>query len=248
MLASSRYLVIRAWKLSRVVLLVAVILSLSDCSGATRSPDVGSGSNGSSIAVSGQFLPLAAVAQRMPPSTTGDSLRDIQQDAERHLSTFCAQLWGSDNVWLPTQKQWVYYAEGWTSRGRMDFEAGEFQAQALVENGTDAAAALDPPRTIIYQAIKDTPADMSQHDSTMRYVRSLAATRGVTIDPVPAAPGLDAEPVLAGVIDPDAADRLSKSALTQTPIRGTDGKQRTMLTYRVPFRPGYQHRLAARYA
>ncbi|MFC7478243.1 transglycosylase SLT domain-containing protein [Dankookia sp. GCM10030260] len=224
------------------------MLSLSDCAGAPRSLDVSSGSNGSNIAVSGQFLPLTTIAQRMPPSATDDSLRDIQQDVERHLSAFCAQLWGGDNVWLPTQKQWVYYAEDWTSRGRMDFEAGEFQAQALVENGSDAATAIEPLRTIIDQAVKDTPTDMAQHDSTMRYAKRLAAARGVIIDPVPAASGLDTEPVLAGVIDPNAAERLSKSALTQTPIRGTDGKQRTMLTYRVPFKPGYQHRLAARYA
>src|SRR6476659_7378101 len=113
----SRCIFTEAWRQPHVALLIAGMLSLSDCSGVPRNLDAGSGSNGSNIAVNGQFLPLTAIAQRMTPSATGDPLRDVQQDAERHLSTFCAQLWGSDNVWLPTQKQWVYYAEGWTSRG-----------------------------------------------------------------------------------------------------------------------------------
>lgn len=82
----------------------------------------------------------------------------------------------------------------------------------------------------------------------MRYVKRIAAARGVTIEPVPAPASATDEPVLAGIIEPDAAERLSQSALTHTPILGTDGKQRTMLTYRVPFKPGYQNKLAARYA
>ena len=240
----------------RFALSAAVMLWLSACAGESRSLDprpieARPGLNpvdAPAVAVQ-PLVPLDVVAQQTPPAATGDPIRDIQQDAERHLSIFCAQLWGSDNVLLPTQKQWVYYGEGWTSRGRMDFEAGEFQAQALVEPGTDAAAALGPLRTIVDHAVKDTPADMARHDSTMRYAKRLAAVRGVAMEPVPAAPvSATAEPVSAGIIEPDAAERLSQGALTRATVLGTDGKRRTMLTYRVPFSPGYQSRLAARYA
>jgi membrane-bound lytic murein transglycosylase C len=217
----------------RLTLSVLVMLSLSACASNPAPPSI---------------LSLDRVAEQIPPAATRDSIGDIQQDAERHLSAFCAQFWGRDNVWLPTKKQWVYYAEGWTSRGRMDFEAGEFQAQALVEPGTDAATALTPLRTIVDEAVEDTPADMARHDSTMRYAKSLAAKRGVNIEPVPVTPpSATAEPVLADVIEPGAAERLSPSTLTSTSIVGSTGKQWTQVTYRVPFKPGYLQRLAARY-
>jgi len=235
----------------RFVLSIAAMLSLSACADRSTTPNIRSGLNASGeTAVAVQpLVPLDVIAQRLPPAATGDPLRDIQEDAERHLSIFCAQLWGADNVWLPTKKQWVYYGEGWTSRGRMDFETGEFQAQALIEPGADAAAALDPLRTIVDQAVRDTPADMGRHDSTMRYAKRLAATRGVPIVPAPAVPAAaPADPVLAGIIEPDTAERVSQGTLTRSTTVGTDGKRRTVLTYRVPFKPGYQSRLAARYA
>ncbi|CAA9248098.1 MAG: GH23 [uncultured Acetobacteraceae bacterium] len=240
----------------RLALSAAAMLSLGACAGGSRNPDprpldarTGLSSSDATAAAVRTLVPLDVVAQRTPPSATGDPLRDIQEDAERHLSAFCAQLWGSDNVWLPAKKQWVYYGEGWTSRGRMDFEAGEFQAQALVEPDADAAAAIEPLRTIVDQAVKDTPPDMARHDSTMRYAKRLAAARGVAIEPVPPAPSAAAnEPVSAGVIEPGASERLSPGALARSTTVGTDGKRRTVLTYRVPFQPGYRSRLAARYA
>jgi membrane-bound lytic murein transglycosylase C len=210
-----------------------IVLSLSAC---------GSQSNPPSI------VPLDRVAEQISPTSTGDSLADVQQDAERHLSVFCAQFWGSDNVWLPTKKQWVYYAEGWTSRGRMDFDAGEFQAQALIEPGADTAAALPPLRTIVDEAIEDGPSDLARHDSTMRYAKRLAAKRGVNLEPVPVAPpSVPAERVLSGIVEPDAAERLSPSTLSSTSIIGSTGKHWTQVTYRVPFKPGYLQKLAARY-
>lgn len=230
-----------------LALSAAVALPLGAC--ASRNPDRRPGLSPSDAAGGKPFLSLEAIAERTPPAATGDPLRDVQQDAERHLSAFCAQFCGSDNVWLPTKKQWVYYGEGWISRGRMDFEAGEFQAQALVEPGTDASAALGPLRTIVDQAARDTPAETAEHDSTMRYAKNLAAARGVAIEPVIAAPASSpAEPVSAGVIESGAAERLSQSALTRGSVLGTDGKRRTVLTYRVPFTPGYRDRLAARFA
>jgi membrane-bound lytic murein transglycosylase C len=195
------------------------------------------------------ILPLDRVAEQISPTTTDDLLHDIQQDAERHLSVFCAQFWGRDNVWLPAKKQYTYYGEGWTSRGRMDFEAGEFQAQALVEPGTDIATALPTLRTIVDEAVEDRPADMARHDSTLRYAKRLAAKRGVDIEPVPVAPAsVTAEPVLADIIEPGAAEHLTPSTLTSKPIIGSTGKHWTQVTYRASFKQGYMQKLAARYA
>ena len=216
-----------------LILSILLMLSLSACASKPISPSL---------------QPLDRIAEQIPPASTGNSIGDIQQDAERHLSAFCAQFWGRGNVWLPTKKQWVYYGEGWTSRGRMDFEAGEFQAQALVEPGTDTAAALTPLRTIVDEAVEDRPADMARHDSTMRYAKKLAAKRGVNIEPVPVTPpAVTAEPVLAGIIEPGAAEHLSPNTLTSTSIVGNTGKHWTQVTYRVPFEPGYLQKLAARY-
>jgi len=237
------------WQPNRCALSALLMLSLSACAGGSHSPDSRPGPNAPDASAGKPALSLDVIAERTPSAATGDPLRDLQEDAERHLSTFCAQLWGSDNVWLPTKKQWVYYEEGWTSRGRMDFEAGEFQAQTLIPAGADAAAALSPLQTVVNQAVKDTPADMAKHDSTMRYAKRLAAARGLNIESSPGTPApAAAEPVLDGIVDPDAVQRLSQGAVTETPVVGTDGKRRTMLTYRVPFKPGYQSKLAARYA
>src|SRR3954454_22918674 len=82
-------------KPDRSALFILVTLLLSACTSKPTPPSI---------------LPLDRVAEQIPPAATNDSLHDIQQDAERHLSVFCAQFWGSDNVWLPTKKQWVYYA------------------------------------------------------------------------------------------------------------------------------------------
>jgi membrane-bound lytic murein transglycosylase C len=194
------------------------------------------------------IVPLDRIAEQIPTAGTGDATADIQQDAEQHLSVFCAQYWGSGNVWLPTQTQWVYYGEDWTSRGRVDFENGEFQAQAIIEPGKDTTSSLPQLRRIVDEAIQDRPADMARHDSTMRYVKRLAAKRGVNIDPVPVTPPpASGEPVLAGIIDPENVE-VSSGTLMSTSIVGSTGKHWTQLTLRVPFKPGYLQRLAAPYA
>jgi membrane-bound lytic murein transglycosylase C len=190
---------------------------------------------------------LDRIAEQIPSAETGDPLRVVQQDAEKHLSIFCAQFWGNGNVWLPTKKQWVYYGDGWTSRGRVDFENGEIQAQAVIDPDKDVATALPQLRTIVDEAIEDRPADMARHDSTMRYVKRLAAKRGITLESVPSTPEpTTAEPVLAGVVEPGAVE-LSPSTLTSKSIIGSTGKRWTQVTHRIPFKPGYLQTLAAPY-
>ena len=222
----------------RSALSASIMLLIAACAGSVSRLDDGNG-----------IVPLNIVAERTPPSATGDPLSDIQQDAERHLSTFCAQLWGRDNVWLPRKKQWVYYTENWTSRAQMDFEAGELRAQILIEPGAETAAALSRLRALGDQALRATPADMARYDSTMSYVRRLATLRGVTIEPISDDLASSAvEPMLAGIINPDSAEQLRQEIPTQTAVIGTGGKRGTILTYRIPFTPKYQAKLAARYA
>jgi membrane-bound lytic murein transglycosylase C len=189
--------------------------------------------------------------------TTGardaDQAGDAEQalrEATRRLTSRCAQLWGGANVKLPTAKAWVSYNDDWTSRGEVDFEHGAFTAQVLVEPGTAAAGTLDAAIATLGRRLEDaataTPSGLADEDRVAQLASRLAGPRAVA---APAAgPTAEAPPVLAGILPDDARSKLAPAALERTPVTGEDGRQRVMLTYRVPFRDRYFLTLAARYA
>src|SRR4051812_23393605 len=168
------------------------------------------------------------------------------QKATQQLAHKCSQLWGTPNYKLPSQKAWVSYNDDWHSRGDIDFEHGEFRAQALIDADTpdETAKALTMLRKRLADAQNDTPSDMANNDVVMRLTRDLAAKQNVVVKPPPSGVknGL---PVLAGVLPDDAADKLTGDVVQRTPVTGSDGKPRIMLTYRVPFLDGYHAKLAA---
>jgi len=177
-----------------------------------------------------------------PPSPIDASL----QEATQQLTHKCSQLWGTPNYRLPSQKAWVSYNDDWHSRGDIDFEHGEFRAQALIDADTpdETAKALAMLRKRLADAQNDTPADMANNDVVMRLTRNLAAKQNVVVKP-PSTSVKSGPPVLAGVLPDDAADKLTGDVVQRTPITGNDGKPRIMLTYRVPFLDGFYAKLAA---
>jgi hypothetical protein len=140
-----------------------------------------------------EAAPVAAAdAEAAPPSApvadpgsvgVADTLGELRHDAERQVSQYCAQLWGDENVLLPTKKEWVFYAEDWASRGRLDFAGGELLAQALLDPGVDEATVLQSLRTIVAEAVGDSRGDMAAHDLVIRYARQLADARGLAFRP-----------------------------------------------------------------
>jgi membrane-bound lytic murein transglycosylase C len=198
------------------------------------------GSNGDANA-SAAVSPAAAAA---PPG----ALERAFQEATRHFTDKCSQLWGTENTLLPSRKAWVAYDADWLSRGNIDFGRGEFTAQALVDadKADDVAPAIALIRTHVTDALTDTPADFADDDDVTKLARQLAVQGGVTMTPPPQT-GAKGQPVLAGILPDDAAAGVSPDTLTRQPIIGDDGKPRIMLTYKVPFQAGYYAKLSARY-
>ena len=187
---------------------------------------------------------------------TGDLSQDADgeaalREATRRLGDKCAQLWGSDNVKLPTATSWVAYDDDWTSRGEIDFAGGVFTAQVLIDAAPDPApdaldTALAKLRKRLEDAATDTAADFADDDDVAKLAAVLAG-QTVPSAPAQAAPSGEA-PVLAAVLPRDARVNLTADALTRTPVTGEDGRKRVMLSYRVPFEDDYFLTLAARYA
>ena len=196
----------------------------------------------------GAVAPVALGTGDLPQEAGAEA---ALREATRRLGDKCAQLWGSDNVKLPTATSWVAYNDDWTSRGEIDFAGGVFTAQVLIDAGPDPApdaldTALAKLRKRLEDAATDTAADFADDDDVARLAAVLA---GQTVPPAPAqaAPPGDA-PVLAGVLPGDARANLTPDALTRTMVTGEDGRRRVMLSYRVTFEDDYFLTLAARYA
>jgi peptidoglycan lytic transglycosylase C len=192
----------------------------------------------------------AGVTTARPTSLVSDYATADQslKDATGRLQSKCASLWGTAHTELPAQKVWVSYDKDWISRGHVDFEHGEFVAQALVD--ADQANDIGPALRLLHKRLEDaqksTASDMADDDKVLKLARELARERGLGLAD-PTAPVAKGDPVLAGILPADAASRLTTGALQRTAIVGDDGKPRVMLTYRVNFLDGYHARLAAPY-
>ncbi|UEM06379.1 transglycosylase SLT domain-containing protein [Skermanella rosea] len=194
--------------------------------------------------------PAAAEWQAM------DMLAKAVGETHKEMWEKCAAFWGEENALLPSRKEWVFYDDGWLSRGVSDFEHGEFLAQVLVEPGGDPeageAAGIERLRKVVDMALTDTPADLPGRDRVMKEAMDRVEEQGMPLPPdwaEEAGPEADGGPaVLAGILPADTARRLSSGTVTRTAVVGEDGRERTMLSYRVPFTEGAYAKLAERYA
>ncbi|WP_192499410.1 transglycosylase SLT domain-containing protein [Skermanella pratensis] len=182
------------------------------------------------------------------------ALADAVAETNHDLMEKCAVFWGFENALLPTRKEWVFYEDDWHSRGVADFEHAEFTAQVLVDaqdDGQDETAGMGRLHAIVETALADTPADLAGRDRVMKEAVGRMAEQGMPLPPDWSAgepEASDTRPVLAEILPADAVERLSPETVTKAPIVGEDGRQRTMLSYRVPFTEGAYAKLAERYA
>lgn len=220
------------------------------------------------VTVGAQAVPMAQVAYPVtataPPVPIGvaaaeqhamTALAEALSGSNRELLAKCAVFWGFENARLPTRKEWVFYEDGWQSRGIADFERAEFTAQVLVGPEGDPEAGestgLDRLHAIVETALTDTSADLHDRDLVLKKAMDRMAEQGTPLPPdwSDGEPETtDARPVLAEILPADTADRLSPETVTKTLIVGQDGQERTMLSYRVPFTEGAYAKLAERYA
>ena len=194
-------------------------------------------------------------------------LNEALESAYQRLSKEVAATWGSDDVKLPQQKQWVDYTSDLAGRRVVDFEAGTVEIEQIVEiDATDTAEAL---ATITNQimgqldaARTDSQQDFADKDLVMQYAREELAEKEVAMAPVaelPEAPVLDK--AIRPVAEADLAAAI-KAALDGTPpdtVETTDaqpplraamlpvGATRKKVSVTLPFQPNYRQSLAEQY-
>lgn len=81
----------------------------------------------------------------------------IKNQAKSVLAEFesrAADIWGSDNVWLPEPKVWVQYEDDLGERSAVDFENGVASVQILIK-ATD-----DPHREIVLEHLRQGVANL----------------------------------------------------------------------------------------
>ena len=241
-------------------LLTGCVTGLAGREGEPLEPRVTAGTRAAPVVQA--VYPIAATAPPVPLGPSAEEQRAMAMLAEAvsdmHTEMWgqCAAFWGEENALLPTRKEWVFYEDGWLSRGVSDFEHGEFLAQVLVEPedeaGAGEAAGLERLRKVVDRALTDTSADLPGRDRVLEKAMGMMEEQGMPLPPDWADAAGPAEPggraVLAEILPADTARSLSPETVTRTAVVGEDGRERTMLSYRIPFTEGAYAKLAARYA
>jgi LysM repeat protein len=78
-------------------------------------------------------LPVLANAVDAHNSVINDQAEDVMAELESRV----ADIWGSDNVWLPSPKAWVQYEGDLGERSAVDFENGVAYVQILLKANDD---------------------------------------------------------------------------------------------------------------
>jgi membrane-bound lytic murein transglycosylase C len=220
--------------------LAGALVSLTGCAGAGGVVRYARGLiDGDEPAAEGVAPVDSAVVRRQ------EAVDQVIVEARAEMAARVADVWGDEAT--PSAKVWIWYDKPMTTRCFLDFERGEVLAETIVEPGEDSAAALERLRDMVWKAAHDGPSDMAKRDFTMRTAAKKAEDRGTRV-PWPPPPPPDEKPVLAGVIPEDADEAVTAERVEATPFVGKDGKQRTKLSYRVPFSEGAYSKLAARHA
>lgn len=225
-----------------IVWIGLVMVTLSACHGPTRLPwSWGQRSTTSE--------PRAATVPELDTSMAhAYHTRDqVMQQAYREVAAEVAQMWGDDMV-MPSRKVWAAYDDHMTSRRIMDFERGELRVERILRPGEAPEAGVETLRLEVEQAMHDTPTDLAEQDRTMHRAEALARAHGMTMPEPSPSPAQPEDAVLKDIVPSDAAAQCTTKTVTTSRVVGADGRSHTVLTYRVPFIPGFYGKLASRYA
>jgi LysM repeat protein len=75
------------------------------------------------------------------------------------LESRAADIWGTDNVWLPSPKQWVQYEHDLGERSMVDFETGEVCVQIVIK------ADDDPNRRLVLAHLRQGVGNLIQGEA-----------------------------------------------------------------------------------
>ena len=237
--------------LRHVITATALAVSLSATAGCAI-PGLGEGEDQAAVATAGDQAAVATVAEDAALGDANRQMDEIIRTAYDAMAEDVSGTWGSGNMAMPSRTTAVLYEDGMASRTVMDFETGMLRVDRLVEPGEDEAQAIEEMRAAVDRAMEATPADLAASDTLMAYAKDMADAEDMAMLEADAAAPPDATemsvPALEGIVAEDAADRVGAGTVTETTVTGDDGQERMMLSYTVPFIPGFYGELAARYA
>lgn len=118
-------------------------------------------------------LPILANAMKAQDSGINDQAKDVLAELDSRV----ADIWGSENVWLPSPKVWVQYEEDLRERSAVDFENGVAYVQILLK-ATD-----DPRRELLLAHLRQGGANLVLGDAKdpVEMITAQRAKRHITI-------------------------------------------------------------------
>lgn len=154
-----------------------------------------------------------------------------------------AQLWGDEDIWLPSPTRWVQYEEDLGERSVVDFETGEVKVQLLIDeqlNATDdlvIAHMRQGVRNLILRDGTDPVEDVPVLTAIKKVGKSHNLTLDAELSPVSSHPVIldqirmaDGSGVSESKVQYFAAEVVKKKTIKAHRIKGRDGKIRKAVT------------------
>ena len=182
-----------------------------------------------------------------PDTAAMKEMEQIMTDAHDQFAAQVTTVWGYAEMQMPSRKQWVQYDNHMMTRTIMDFEHGELRIEHLMEPDESEHHAHQMLDEAAHQAMHETVADLDEHDGEMHIARQLAEAHGMQMIELEKPKGAETKPILNELVDDRSLESLDESGMRLTPVAGNDGVERSKLSVRIPFKPGFINKLARRY-
>lgn len=180
-----------------------------------------------------------------PTSDSVQSLEGVMVRARREMASVITETWGEDEVEMPSRRVWLYYDDEMRSRSIFDFERGELRVERLAELGEKQAVVMQSLADSVSQAMRDTAADMAEHDHLMHTARRIAKALGLEVTDTPNVGDGGETPLMKGILP--GRVKLTADDIEARWSIGKDDNKRIIMSVRVPFVKGYFAKLAAGY-
>ncbi|MDD5300724.1 MAG: murein transglycosylase domain-containing protein [Gallionella sp.] len=125
-----------------ILLVSAVLLSLTSCSSVSTRSVVSAAASGSPEAAARALLKRKQLAYMRNPMQLANDLKSVQRDFERLMDVLrgnAGKKWGKKETRLPDRTNYVKYTQGYLSRAIVDFDHGEITVETLDEKNPDSS-------------------------------------------------------------------------------------------------------------
>ena len=194
-------------------------------------------------------------------SSGGQSTRHVLDDHELFVHR-AAEIWGKENVWVPSPTSWVQYESDLGERSAVDFEKGTVRVQLLLDPKEDALGekvqahlrqgvrnlvlgdAEDPVEMVVLKeqkkkAVKSTgkvTKRYSSHDLTLGYERASSSRNSLIIDQIRRRNG---KTISYGNVDEFVEEVVDIRTVKKKRIVGADGVVRQAVTVEFSLAPNH---------